>query len=300
MVNDDVAQVNISAVIPTLNRPDLLRRGLVALLRCNPAPAEIVVVDGSPDAMARPVVESLGGPSAQPPIRHLSSEPGLTRQRNNVMPSCVGNVIAFFDDDACVSPDLFGELQRAYADRSVVGVTGRVIEPDDRRFGRKESRVRRLLPGGGADGTFTRYGYPRRIIDVDRPCDVQFMQGCFMTARADIAQEVGFDESLAGYGFVEDEDFSCRLSRRGRIRYEPAAVVDHDNTGFGTRDRRRFSRQMLLGRSYLFHKNFSPTPLARLQFGLLVAVLLAHRAVNRDWAGARGLLDGTIDLWRRP
>lgn len=298
-VNGDAASVRISAVIPTLDRPDLLRRGLLALLACDPAPAEIVVVDGSPDSLAEPVVESLGGSSAEPPIRHLSSEPGLTRQRNNAMAWCQGDVVAFFDDDACVSPGVFAELERAYADPAVVGATGRVVEPDDRRFGRKESRMRRLLPGGGGDGTFTRFGYPRRIIDVDRPRDVQFMQGCFMSARAEVARDVGFDEGLVGYGFVEDEDFSCRLSRRGRIRYEPAAVVVHDNTGFGTRDRRRFSRQMLLGRSYLFHKNFTPTPWARVQFGLLVGVLFVHRAVNRDWAGARGLLDATVQLWRR-
>ena len=30
----------------------------------------------------------------------------------------------------------------------------------------------------------------------------------------------------------EDEDFSFRLSRTGRIRYEPSLVVHHDNAGF--------------------------------------------------------------------
>ncbi|MGH9158083.1 MAG: glycosyltransferase family 2 protein [Acidimicrobiales bacterium] len=299
-MSDDAGRVAFSAVIPTISRPDLLERAVAALFRCDPAPDEIVVVDGSPDGLAIPVVESFGGATAKPPIRHVASQPGLTRQRNVGLRQCFGDVIAFFDDDAHVSPDIFAQLGDAYANASVVGATGRVVEPDDRRFGRKESRMRRLLPGGGGDGTFTRYGYPRRLTNVDRACDVEFMQGCFMTARTDIARDVAFDESLAGYGFVEDEDFSCRLSRRGRIRYLPDAVVHHDNTGFGTRDRRQFGRQVLLGRSYLFHKNFSPTLLARAQFGLLVGVLLAHRALNRDWRGAQGLIDGSIEIWRQP
>src|SRR5206468_4076447 len=126
---------------------------------------------------------------------------------------------------------------------SVVGATGIVVEPDDRPFGGKTSRVRSFLPGGGVEGTFTRYGYPRRLVHVDEPRDVEFMQGCFMAARLPDARTVGFDERLPGYGLAEDEDFSYRLSRRGRIRYEPSIVVRHDNTGFATRDRRAFGRQ---------------------------------------------------------
>jgi GT2 family glycosyltransferase len=295
VVSED--RVTISAVIPTLNRPDLLRNALEALLRCDPGPDEIVVIDGTAEAMALPVVDELRETSGNP-IRHLICVGGLTLKRNRALAECRGNVVAFFDDDARPESDVFAKLAAAYADPTVVGVTGRVIEPDDRPFGRKESRLRRLLPGGGVDGTFTRYGYPRRITDVDRSCDIEFMQGCFMTARLDQARSVGFDEDLMGYGFVEDEDFSCRLARVGRLRYLADAVVHHDNSGFSTRDRRNFGRRVVLCRAYLFRKNFAPTPLARAQFQLLLLILLAHRVVNRDWLGARGLIQGAIDVWR--
>jgi GT2 family glycosyltransferase len=204
----------------------------------------------------------------------------------------VGDVVVFFDDDVRVEPDVIGRLAAAYDDPAVVGATGRVLEPDARRFGRKESRVRRLLPGGGGEGGFTRFGYPRRLLDVDSRRDVSFMQGAFMSARIEAARRVGFDETLTGYGLAEDEDFSWRLSRLGRIRYLPDAVVHHDNIGFTTRDPRGFNCQVVVTRSYLFRKNFEPTLVARLQFALFVGVLFAHRLLNRDWAGAGGLLDG--------
>jgi hypothetical protein len=181
----------------------------------------------------------------------------------------------------------------------VVGATGCVREPSSNRVGGKESRVRRLLPGGGAEGTFTRFGYPHRLVHVDQPRDVQFMQGCFMTARLEDARRTGFDEALTGYGLAEDEDFSCRLARLGRIRYLPEAVVEHANRGFAKRDTRAFGRQVVANRAYLFRKNFRQTPLARAQFALLLLVLIGHRVANGDGQGARGLLEGAAQLARR-
>jgi len=124
------------------------------------------------------------------------------------------------------------------------------------------------------------------------------MSGCFMTARRDIAERIGFDEDLPGYGLAEDEDFSYRLSRVGRIRYLPDAVVEHRKIGFRSHDSRDFGRLVVVNRAYLFRKNFERTPLARVQFALLVLVLLAHRLVNREWRGAAGLVDGAREAWR--
>ena len=46
------------------------------------------------------------------------------------------------------------------------------------------------------------------------------MPGCFMSARREAAS-VRFDEKLGAYALAEDEDFSYRLSRRGRLVYLP-------------------------------------------------------------------------------
>lgn len=297
-VTGSVRRVTVTAAIPTLNRPDLLRRALDALAACVPGPDEIMVIDGTADAVALPVIEALTQSRACPPIRHLVCVGGLTLKRNRALAECRTEVIAFFDDDARPEPDVFAKLAAAYTDDRVVGATGHVVEPGALPVGGKESRLRRLLPGGGPEGTFTRYGFPRRISDPGRSCDVEFMSGCFMTARVGAARAVRFDEELVGYGFVDDEDFSWRLSRLGRIRYLGDAVVHHDNTGFSTRDRRAFGRRIILSRAYLFRKNFPQTRRARAQFHLLVALIFVHRVINRDWPGVRGVIDGAAHLWR--
>jgi glycosyltransferase involved in cell wall biosynthesis len=283
-----------SVVIATRGRPAVLRETLASLARCDPPPAETLVVDGSDDGSAEPVAREAS-------VRYARSHPGLTTQRNVALDLVEGDVVVFLDDDVEADPRLFASLADGYRDPDVVGATGRVAEPDLRRFGNMRSRWRRLLPGGGREGSLTRFGYPRRIQDETRERDVEYMLGCLMSARRGVAARLRFDERLTGYSLLEDEDFSYRLSRVGRVRYLPAASIVHRKVGASDHvgRAREFGRTVVVTRAYLFRKNFRRTPLARLQFGLLVGVLAAHRAVNGEWAGVRGVIDGSVEAWRQ-
>jgi GT2 family glycosyltransferase len=256
----------------------------------------VIVVDADPDASARGVVAEFQD-DRLPAVRYLHTAPSLTAQRNRGIDESSGDVIVFLDDDVELEPTLFAQLAAAYADAGTVGATGKIIEEPPRRLGGPRSAVRAAIRGG-PEGTFTSFGYPRYIREVDRERDVEFMLGCFMSARREVAARVRFDERLTGYALAEDEDFSYRLSRHGRIRYLPGVVVHHKKLGFASKDSREFGRLVIANRAYLFRKNFRQTRLARAQFGLLIGVLLAHRVVNREWRGAIGLLEGTLALRR--
>jgi GT2 family glycosyltransferase len=290
--------VRFSVVIPTMRRETILAATLDSLRHCDPAPYEVIVIDADSEGSSQPVVTAFDHQVA-PAVRYLRTVPSLTRQRNNGIDDASGDVVLFLDDDVTIQPDVFARLEEVYEDSTVVGATGRVIEPDAGRLGGPTSPVRRLVTRGGREGTFTRFGYPRYLRDFDSPRDVEFMQGCFMSARRDLAAEVRFDEHLGGYALAEDEDFSYRLSRRGRIRYVPDIVVEHRKLGFSSQDARPFGRRVVVNRAYLFRKNFRQTPLSRLQFGLFVLALIGHRIVNREWRGARGLVDGAMAVWLR-
>lgn len=285
-------KIRFSVVIPTLGRTSKLEDTLVSVLATEPLPEEIIVVDGAPDGSAAQVLAGLGSPET---LTHIGSAPGLTLQRNVGLEAVSGDVVVFLDDDVSIPVDTFLRLGDCYSDPTVIGATGQVIEDDGGRIGGKTAALRRWLPGGGSEGSFTSYGYPRRLTDPTTERDVAFMQGCFMTARVDAARRVGFDEALTGYALAEDEDFSFRLSKLGRIRYLPTLEIHHHNTGFATRDHRSFSHQVVRNRRYLFKKNFPQTLSARLGFWMLIAILVLHRAVNREWAGVRGLLEAS---WR--
>lgn len=288
--------MRFSVIIPTLGRPGLLRETLASLQAATPAPAEVIVVDGDAERSGKTVAEEFRGFTTE--LTYLPTGEGVTRQRNMGIRAARGDVIVFLDDDVAVDQGLFAALEQAFDDPAVVGATGPVVEQRSHQIVSHRSAARRWLLGRGEQGTFTRFGYPRYVLDVDRARDVEVMPGCLMSVRTDIARTILFDEALEGYALAEDEDFSYRLSRLGRVRFVPGAAIEHKKAGFSTIDPREFNRKVVVNRAYLFRKNFRQTPLARAQFALLIASLIAHRLLNREWAAARGLLDGALHVWR--
>jgi GT2 family glycosyltransferase len=289
--------VRFSHVIPTKGRPDGLRAVLESSLATLPAGSEVIVVDGDPQRSGEAVVRELqasNGFAAEPgALRYISSTPGLTIQRNRGIDAATGDVVLFTDDDCTLEPGIFEALAAAYADDALVGATGRVIQDDGGRIGSDQySRLRRIALGGGTQGTMTSFGFRRPIVDTDREHDIEYMPGPFMSARRAAAAAVRFDERLAGYALGEDDDFSFRLSRAGKLRFVPEAAVHHTEEGQRAIDQRLFNRNLVINRAYLLRKNFGGTRRARLGFAALIALFCVHRIINREWAGLRGLVDG--------
>jgi GT2 family glycosyltransferase len=289
-------RVRFSVVIVTSGRPTLLRAAAWSAADGLPADGELIIVDGDPHRSAEGVAREIAV-RLTARMRYIASGGGTACQRNVGIDAASGEVVVLLDDDCTVERGLFEALARAYDDPGVVGATGRVWQSRRARFGNSR-RARWLLLGAGRPGTMTSYGHRRPILEVDRPCDMEYMYGPLMTARREIAAQIRFDERLGGYSLCEDDDFSYRLSRIGRIRYVPDAVVHHRETGRRTADQRQLERLRVIDRAYMFRKNFPATPRARAGFACLIALLCAHRALNGEWSGLRGLLDGVRELRR--
>ena len=292
-----LAAVRLALVIVTWRRPQLLATTLDTLTRCTTLPEQLIVVDSDEERSAEPVVGRFAEALPDVDVQYVAvAERGTSRQRNTGMAVARGDVVVFADDDVEFDSDVFRALAAAYDEPDVVGATGRVVEAEQRRVGGARTPARRLL--GGPEGTMTRFGYPRRITHPFVARDVEFMYGCLMSARLDLGREVGFDERLPGYGLAEDEDFGYRLSRRGRVRYVPDACLLHMRQGFRSANRRDFDKMLVRNRLYLFRKNFRVTPATSLQFAAIIGVLIVHRALNGEWQGVVGLLEGVGKAWR--
>jgi GT2 family glycosyltransferase len=293
------AGMRVSLIIATKGRPGRLAGALESSARALPPDGEVIIVDGDRERSAERVVAELRSRHPELTALYLSSEPGTSLQRNVGIDAATGEVLVFVDDDCIFEPGLFEALTAAYRDPTVVGATGRVEEPlSDRLGSNAHSRLRWLLVGGGRQGHMSSFGFRRPIVDLDRARDVEYMPGALMSARREVAAEVRFDEQLTNYSLGEDDDFSYRVSHRGRIRYEPSAVVRHYQLGVRHMDRRKLDRIRVINRTYLFRKNFPQTLRARAGFAALLVVLCLHRMLNREWSGLCGLLEGIRQVRR--
>lgn len=292
--------MRVSHIIVTMGRPEPLRSALESSIQALSPEDETIVVDGDPEGSARPAFDAAAARHPDAALRYLASAPGTALQRNVGLDTARGQIVVFTDDDCTFRPVLFDQLMEVYEDPAVVGATGRIREPPrpPRLGSDTSSQLRRVILGGGREGAMTSFGFRRPIVDVDRARDVEFMPGPLMSARREIASEVRFDERLTAYGLGEDDDFSYRVSCRGRVRYEPSISVDHNEIGFRSMDRRARDRRQVINRTYLFRKNFAQTPASRIAYCLLIAAMFVHRALNREWDGLRGLADGLAYLWR--
>ena len=92
----------VSAVIPTRDRPELLRRAIAAVLeQDHPGPVEVIVVydRSTPDASLAGRSRTAGGAERTVRVVANDRQPGLAGARNTGILAAGGELIGFCDDD---------------------------------------------------------------------------------------------------------------------------------------------------------------------------------------------------------
>lgn len=90
---------NLSVVIPTHNRPELLRRAVASVLVALPEGAEILVVDDASDLPADQVLGDLVRAGASLRIIRNRASLGPAGARNSGVRAAQGRIVLFLDDD---------------------------------------------------------------------------------------------------------------------------------------------------------------------------------------------------------
>src|SRR5262245_34731083 len=131
--------IDVSIVIPTYRRPELLALTLASCLAQRGVEAEgleIVVVDNDPDQSARGTVAAAATRGGDIPCRYVAeARPGISHARNTGVAQASGRYIAFIDDDEEAAPGwlsaLLATIRRGGADLVVGPVYPRFAEPAD-------------------------------------------------------------------------------------------------------------------------------------------------------------------------
>ena len=189
----------VSVVIPSFRRRKNLLRVLDDLARQTHQPTEAFVVDASPAEEQLTESELARYPSWL--HYEISNQQGnVSRQRNQVLPKCTGEIVLFLDDDVEFEPRLISDYLDAFRQTGADGISGVVLLPNE-NLSSTPKHVRTIpiqYPGG------PNYQAVDSVLETHVICTASFA-----VSRAALFAVGGFDEQLAGT--LDDVDLGIRL-----------------------------------------------------------------------------------------
>ncbi|MEJ1962190.1 MAG: glycosyltransferase family 2 protein [Gammaproteobacteria bacterium] len=207
MVNPDVPL--FSVVIPTFNRPSMLKRAVLSVLAQSYSRFEVIVVDDGSSTPCDAVLRELGSPC----VRLLRSEHnrGQGAARNLGIEAARGDYIAFLDDD--------DQLQVSFLEASYSA-----LRSADSRCAFSWCSVGFIDEASGSSVPSS-----WRLFHTDPPDETLLLEQLFtvgigfgFTFRADCLRQVGaFRSELR---FVEDTDLFIRMVQAGFVPIIVASV----------------------------------------------------------------------------
>jgi GT2 family glycosyltransferase len=270
----------LSIVIPSHNRPDLLRLCLNSVRQHAPAEAQVIVVDDG----SRGTIVSVAA-SEFPGITVLRNERplGFAAAANRGIAVATGSVIELLNDDTEVEAGWADAALARFADATVGAVAPLVLQgPPAPGVPLIDSAGDEYDPGGYA----RKRGHGEPLSDRFRqPCDVFGASASSAFYRANVLRAVGgFPTDFGAY--FEDVDLAWRIRRAGyRCLYEPASVVWH-RVGSSYQKRRTLVESQSRNEERVYWRNV-PAVWRTLPRH---AAVLAAKAVRR-------LREGTLVPW---
>jgi GT2 family glycosyltransferase len=208
----------LSIVIPTLNRGRVLQKTVEQVLAQPFTDFELLIVDQSDPPIREQNEAYLRGLGDSRVLYLHVATKNLPNARNEGLARITADVVLFLDDDVILLSDDFLQAHlRAFADPSVGGVTGRVVE---RALRSNSPRTATHVTWGGRT-VINLAGFER--------CEIAGLKGANMSFRSALFARVGgFDRNFVGSAILEDVDMSFRVRAAGlRLLFEPRAEVLH-------------------------------------------------------------------------
>lgn len=230
----------VSAIVPTIGRPDSLTALLESLAIQTRPPDEVIVADGSADDRIASVCAEARWLRAGLRVRSVAVRPPhAARQRQAAIALATGSLLLLLDDDVVPERGCVAAMAAAIAAPGVVAVSANFSNepwPEPTRLWRAYLRVVEGLADnawqGQVVGPLLRFGY--------RPSPAQDMPMAWLGAGNSLVRRQAFQQAGGFSDFFlhrstmnEDVDLGLKLARVGRILLCPAARMAHHHAPSG-------------------------------------------------------------------
>lgn len=292
--------MDISLIVCTRNRFDVLVKNLKHNLTEFSLTDEIIIVDSSSDDYS----EKLKSELKMENIYYYRTKAGLPLQRNFGINHSSREIVLFLDDDVRLFKDSIRKLKSFFLTHPQIdGVTGALKEKYE------PSKVKQYLEklfsnvfytSAFGNSGITRSGLP--IIPLsDRPYHVaSFLRGGFSAYKREILMEHFFDEHFNGYAYLEDTDFSLSVTKSGNFIFLPEFKGFHDHLSTLQKDHTKQRKQYIENFHYIFNKYDigSKRLFYWTSFGLLIINFLKS-LTSRNLSYVVGTWKGIIQILKK-
>lgn len=216
---------NIDIIIPTLKRPDHLRRCLEALKKQTTPADQILVGVRSDDTLTPEVIREF---DSVLPVRAVEvCGVGVVGSMNSCLAKCEDTWIVLLDDDVEIPPHWIATmLKHVRSSPDVVGASGRDMLMDYPEMRRTEPLVEDVgnvhwfgrVTGGHHHGG----GKPRQV---------QVLRGSNCLFRGDFLRKCGFESGLRGKGAQVNWELALGLQAKAqnlKMIFDPTVKIIHN------------------------------------------------------------------------
>lgn len=248
----------ISVIIPTIGRPDDLRKMFATLVTQTVMPHEFVLVNAGPMDLKALCEECLAGSDIE--LKYATSSPGTSLQRNIALDIARGDFYFLFDDDILLEPDYIERTMECFSldyDPPVGGVLA-TFNNDSRKAGWRRQYFKLFRMTHSVEGSAAKLqssGAVRWLIDPPEVVPIPVCSGGRVAYRAECFKEERFDEFLPGYTMSEDVEVSFRIAKKWTLVQTPHARMFHTHSPVNRNSYGERVSRLIYSRYYFFKKH---------------------------------------------
>ena len=254
-----INQVPISAIIPTADRANALKRTLESLSKQNYQPDEILVIDASIDTLVQELCKTQFE-GLHSVIRYYNAaQKGAASQRVQGLEVAKNRVVFFMDDDIILEPFCIERLwQYLQSDEQAGGVNAMIMNQRYHTPGKVTRFMYFLMSGQKIDSYAGKcIGPAWNLLPEDREelpyiNEVQWLNTTCTLYRVNALPDPLFPDHFQGYSLMEDLCLSLSVGKKWKLYNVRNARIFHDSQpGIHKNNVVRLSAMELINRYYI-------------------------------------------------